>query len=96
MSQEEFELDSFANIYLDAIGYREDKANLNIKLGENELEAVNFMRERLMQYLANKHDASSKTHEMAVDTSTRKFVIVKKDLPKVVPPVRKPTKKSAK
>lgn len=74
----EFELDSFANIYLDAIGYREDAANLKVKLGANELEAVAHMRERLMQYLADKHGARPDTHEIKLDGKRRKLVITDK------------------
>ena len=72
------DLDAFANLYLDAIMYREEKAGLQVKLGENEMEAVKFMRERLMQYLANKYSLSSETHDFAVNTKERKLIVALK------------------
>lgn len=71
----EHELDAYANLYLDAISYRAEKADLQVKLGEQEQEAVKFMRERLMQYLMTKHKLAADTHAIAVNTKERKLVV---------------------
>ena len=83
---EELPLDAFANIYLDAIKYREESGNLRVQLGENDIEAAKFMRERLMNYLLAKHSISPETHDVSLDTKGRKLLAAKRPVAEVEEP----------
>ena len=89
MSQE-YPLDSYSNLYLDLVDHKVEKADLLSdeaelleKLSTAEKAAAAHMRERLMKYLASKHDLSVETHEFAVNTKERKLVVkeIKKPTP---------------
>lgn len=79
----EVPIDSFASLYIDAIKYREKAARLQLELGQSELEASKFMREKLFQYVASK-SGSSPDEKITIDLDSKKaFVVEESPAPKV-------------
>ena len=80
----EIDLDAYTNLYIDSIKHREEKADLLIKLGQNEHEAVKFMRERLLQFAATRNNIDVAKFDIALDVRARKLVVTEK--PGATPP----------
>lgn len=77
----DYKLDSFANTYLDGIGWREEAAKLHIKYGQNEIQACSLMKKELLNYLCQKHGIDLATVDVTVDIEARRFIVVEKPRP---------------
>lgn len=62
----EHDLDSYASLYVDAIGYRESAAKANMSLAKSELEACGLMRKELLMYIYKALALDPQTHNISI------------------------------
>jgi hypothetical protein len=75
----EYDLDSYASLYIDAVGYRENAAKANMALGKAELDACNGMRKDLLLYIYKALGVTPETHNVSLRGKKAIVTEVKKE-----------------
>ncbi len=74
----EQDLDQFESMYVDAIVWREEAAELKVKLGKSEFEATKVMRQNLMTKIVARLNVDLNTQVVSINRDSRKVTILKK------------------